>query len=89
MVTNTTVKALNTAYMVKVPEKNKGSNWLTATNKTINKKSTGNAYKPPELQSKSKFAVIVTNQEKSQLASVATLPARPLMLIGRIYNANI
>lgn len=29
MVTNTTVKAHTTAYMVKVPDKNKGSFWLT------------------------------------------------------------
>jgi len=46
----------------------------------------GNAYKPPELQSKSIFAVNVTSQENNQLASVATLPAKPLMFIGRICD---
>ena len=39
---------------------------------------------PPLLQFKSKFAVMVTTKEISQLESVATLPARPLILSGRI-----
>lgn len=36
------------------------------------------------LQLKSKFAVMVTSQATNQLLSVATLPARPLILTGRI-----
>jgi len=42
--------------------------------------------KPPELQSKSILAVSVTSQEINQLASVATLPAKPLMFNGRICD---
>lgn len=39
---------------------------------------------PPLLQDNSKGAVIVTNQAMNQFASVATLPARPMILMGRI-----
>lgn len=41
---------------------------------------------PPLLQVKSKFAVMVTTKEKNQLERVATLPARPFILIGRISD---
>jgi hypothetical protein len=41
---------------------------------------------PPALQLSSKFAVIVIPKEVSQLASVAKLPARLLILTGRIYR---
>ena len=41
---------------------------------------------PPALQLSSKFAVIVIPKEVSQLASVAKLPDRLLMLTGRIYK---
>lgn len=41
--------------------------------------------KPPLLQAKSKFAVMVINQEKNQLARVAILPAKPFMFTGRIW----
>lgn len=44
--------------------------------------------KPPLLQAKSKFAVIVINQEKNQLARVAILPAKPFMFTGRICLSN-
>jgi hypothetical protein len=44
----------------------------------------GGRGKPALLHSKSKFAVIVTTHAVNQLPSVATLPARPLILIGRI-----
>lgn len=40
--------------------------------------------KPARLQLKSKFAVIVTTQDVSQLAKVAMLPARPLIFTGSI-----
>ena len=40
--------------------------------------------KPPLLQAKSKFAVMVINQEKNQFAKVAILPAKPFMFTGRI-----
>jgi hypothetical protein len=43
---------------------------------------------PPALQLSSRFAVIVIPKEVSQLASVAKLPARLLMLTGRIYEHN-
>lgn len=39
---------------------------------------------PPVLHVKSKFAVIVTTKDINQLAKVATLPARLLMLTGII-----
>jgi hypothetical protein len=39
---------------------------------------------PPALQLSSKFAVIVIPKDVNQLASVAKLPARLLMLTGRI-----
>lgn len=45
--------------------------------------------RPPLLHSKSKFAVMVTTQAVNQLASVATLPASPLILIGRICISKI
>lgn len=41
-------------------------------------------YGPPALQLSNKFAVIVIPKDVSQLASVAKLPARLLMLTGRI-----
>lgn len=43
---------------------------------------------PPLLQSNNKGAVAVMAQLQNQLANVATLPARPLILIGRIYNTR-
>jgi hypothetical protein len=45
-----------------------------------------NAYGPPALQLISKFAVIVIPKDVNQLARVAKLPARLLMLTGRIYK---
>lgn len=41
---------------------------------------------PPVLQLNRRFAVIVIANDVNQLASVATLPARLLMLTGRICN---
>jgi hypothetical protein len=41
---------------------------------------------PPLLQANSKFAVMVINQEKNQLARVAILPAKPFMFTGRISD---
>lgn len=41
---------------------------------------------PTVLHSKSKLIVIVTAQERAQLAKVATLPAIPLTLVGSICN---
>lgn len=43
---------------------------------------------PPLLQSNNRGAVAVMTQLKNQLASVATLPERLLILIGRIYNTR-
>jgi hypothetical protein len=41
-------------------------------------------HKPPLLQVKSKFAVIVMIHATSQLAMVAILPARPFIFTGSI-----
>lgn len=48
----------------------------------------GERAKPPLLQSKSRLAVSVMTHEVSQLARVATLPARPFMLTGSICRSK-
>jgi hypothetical protein len=45
-----------------------------------------NAYRPPALHLINKFSVIVIPKDVNQLARVAKLPARLLMLTGRIYK---
>lgn len=44
--------------------------------------------KPSLLQDNSKGAVTVTTQAMNQLARVATLPARPLILTGKICKPD-
>lgn len=57
------------------------------TKNGIMKVSRVELYKPPLLQVSSIGAVIVISHEKDQLNKVATLPARPLIFIGRICKS--
>jgi hypothetical protein len=92
--TNTRVNALTSMYDTKVPAEivsrkslRQVHSWiLDYTLKEGGNKAQG--CKPPALQLSSRFAVIVIPKEVSQLASVAKLPARLLMLTGRIYEHN-
>ena len=88
--TNTSVKALTIMYAAKVPVQFENKDnlckvWYIIYDPTLHKRST-NVYGPPALQLSSKFAVIVIPKDVNQLASVAKLPARLLMLTGRIWQ---